>query len=180
MPTHRDLDTNEHPETLRPLADDVDPKSFVRPSRAPWVIGGIVLSVAAVAGLFAVSSRPKNLASVQAVLDEAHARQTDEQTRGAAQGAQPGRGVDEAAVDAKLTEALPAAGKSCGVTLQPGAHIDLRVTIAPDGTITRSEVTNPPFAMTELGTCIARRLATTRLPSFEGQDLVVTRALTLR
>jgi hypothetical protein len=168
MPT--ELDHEEyHPETLRPLADDIaPPDSYVRPSRAPMVIAGILVAIAVTASVFAFSSRPKLTAAAQAVLAERRQEQLADSSLSPAASAST---LFHARATEELDAALPAAAKACGVTLASGMEVDVRASVPETGVMESTTLTSPPFAGWPMGDCIAKHLAKTRLSPHDGGTL---------
>src|SRR5262249_47447059 len=93
--------------------------------------------------------------------------------------AEPSPPFDKAAAIAAI-EAGAAAAESCKGAEDPPGSVRLAVTFAPSGHVTSAVVTNPPFAATKTGSCIADAFRNVSVPSFDGESVRVFRTFELR
>jgi hypothetical protein len=158
---------NERPETLRPVADDVDVNAYVRPMRVPLVVGVAGLVLLGFAGVVVASSRTTQLASVRTVLTEAQVRDAT-----GALAAQPIGGFDPSAAEQALATTLPDAAARCGIAPRPGTHDHFEVTFAPSGWVSTVTLVQPPNSGPNQ--CVRSKLAMVHVPAFQGDQAKIS------
>lgn len=89
------------------------------------------------------------------------------------------RKFDKAAAVAALSAAARSA-EACG---QPGGLTGIAkvaVVFAPNGSVTSSNVDNPPFAGTPVGGCIASAFRSAKVPLFAGKPVSMTKKISIK
>ena len=80
-----------------------------------------------------------------------------------------------AALDAAATQA-----SSCRKGADPSGVAVVTVTFSPAGRVTTANLSGPPFAGTETGSCIATTLRSAQVPAFAGEFMTVKKTVTIR
>jgi hypothetical protein len=87
--------------------------------------------------------------------------------------------VDDDALQQALSEAA-ARARGCRDATSPTGVATVSVTIASSGDATGATVTNPPFAHTLEGECIAAKFRAVHVPAFKGDTINVRKSVTLQ
>ncbi|MFZ5889936.1 MAG: hypothetical protein ACOY0T_02620 [Myxococcota bacterium] len=90
-----------------------------------------------------------------------------------------GAGFDRAAAASALaTQAAQAS--ACRKPGDPSGTAAVTITFAPSGRVTSANISGPPFAGTATGGCIAAALRRTRIPAFDGNNVTVSKTVTIQ
>lgn len=86
---------------------------------------------------------------------------------------------DRAAALSSLNSASDAAAAACKKPGGPTGSGRIAVTFAPNGVVTTANVEGPPFAGTAVGSCVAAKFRSARVPAFSGGIVTVRKSFTI-
>ncbi len=92
---------------------------------------------------------------------------------------QSGAGEFNRAAASSALNAAAAAAKACKKPNGPTGTAKVKVTFAPSGKVTASQVQGPPFAGTAVGNCIAAAFRSAKMPPFDGSPVSPTKSVTV-
>lgn len=69
---------------------------------------------------------------------------------------------------------------TCRKSSDPSGVATVTLTFSPSGRVTTAQISGPPFAGTETGSCIASELRKTRVPAFNGEFVTVKKTVTIQ